>query len=245
MAKKWCLYHLPLRSGDKKSPKSYWDKTQIEAFNDRVFDLIDRVKAENRSLNLWGIVFPGSVDFRRYANRNNALPSIWFDGAIFGGPASFSKCAFSGITSFDRTTFQDIATFHGATFGAGTDHLSLFSDAEFCDGAVFDRATFAGMANFVGVRFHGRAMFARTALHAALFAGARFGDETRFDEATFSGYQSSFLSARFKGLAVFRHAVFSGHASFEDVVFEGNALFNGDPTAEGRDRAAETFPATV
>ena len=239
--KDWCVWHLPLGCGGAESPKSHWDDARIEAFNERVLDLVDQVKASDKPLNLWGVVFPGPVDFRRYAGEENALPGVWFDGGMFGGRALFSKCAFSGIASFDRTTFRDGAHFDKVTFGG----LALFSDATFCTPALFDRATFAVLARFDRARLSRGARFVRAVLHAALFAGATFGDEARFDEATFSGYQSSFLWARFKGLAVFRYAVFSGHVSFQEATFDGDALFNGDPTGEGRVRAADMFPATV
>jgi uncharacterized protein YjbI with pentapeptide repeats len=239
--KSWCVWHLPLGSDAAESPKSQWDDARIESFNERVLDLVDRVRASDKPLNLWGVVFPGSVDFRRYAGEN-ALPGVWFDQATFGGRALFSECTFSGIASFANTTFRDSAGFHEVAFR----DLAIFSDATFCDRAIFDRASFARMANFTGAKFSRGASFIRAVLHAALFAGATFGDEARFDRATFSGYQSGFFwAARFKGLAAFRNAVFSGHASFEEVAFDGDALFNGDPTGEGRALAADIFPATI
>jgi len=115
--KDWCVWHLPLGCGGAESPKSHWDDARIEAFNERVLDLVDQVKASDKPLNLWGVVFPGPVDFRRYAGEENALPGVWFDGGMFGGRALFSKCAFSGIASFDRTTFRDGAHFDKVTFG--------------------------------------------------------------------------------------------------------------------------------
>lgn len=210
----YCEFHLPMAGEDgTASPKAEWAWDQADAFNEKVFSRID-LTAEGEAADLTGVVFPAAVDFASM----EALPTICFQNAAFGGPATFGKVVFNGVASFIAATFSENAYFHEAVF---TDEAH-FTEARFSDYAFFGEAEFRDMAEFSNATFGGDAY-----CHQVVFdKSASFRQATFREGAYFPGgdWGSSFsycffTGAQFLGAADFSDRTFNMRTRFDDALF--------------------------
>lgn len=128
-----------------------------------------------------------NAQFRSYA---------YFDGADFGGIASFQGVRFTDESRFDRARFGDGAIFRDAVFAkeasfAGSSFCgdAYFMDAAFGGGVMFDSAKFDADVAFFGAQFTGSVWFDK----------ARFGGMAGFDSEPFAGAVVYFGNVQFSG----------------------------------------------
>jgi len=231
--KEYCIFHAPAECPEKQD---------VEAFNKKVFERIDKCKEDGKKCNLSGAIFPGDISFSAY-NKDNPLPAISFNYATFSGNVFCNTAVFSGYSSFNFATFSGgsefqyakfkwyssfiSATFSGhsnffyATFGGDSYFIyatfggySNFKSAKFSCKSKFFSATFSGLSSFILAKFIGKSDFIRTT----------FSGDSYFDNATFSG-DSDFRSVTFSGNSDFRDATFSGKSNFGHATFERSADF--------------------
>jgi uncharacterized protein YjbI with pentapeptide repeats len=186
--------------------------------------------------------FEASVSFlgaEFYGRSNDIGDNTSFDGAVFGGEATFDYSTFEHVafeaatfeseSSFERATVTGSCLFTGTTFEAFAD----FDEVRFQDDTSFAGVTFAGAADFRGVEFEGGAAVLED---DADFEDTTFEDEVTFREGRFRnanftgttfGGTADFERATFAEDAVFTEAVFEDTADFDEVVFDSDAEFTG------------------
>ena len=241
--KTWCPFHLPTASADDHpSPKADWNGKQVGEFNEAIFAFIDKAKAEDRTADLTGVVFPGDIAFYRYQDETSALPPIsfvraqfsgdaWFYKARFSSPARFSEVRFSGFAFFEKAQFSDTAYFEKAQFN----RAAQFAEAQFSGHAVFNDAQFRGDADFSGAPSagnggdDGEARGLGDRFHFAIFTGARFGGGARF------------TNRRFLEKTDFRGAIFSTAPEFHNCILHQDTVFPGEENFQ--DRSGKAAPA--
>jgi len=149
--KAWCHFHLPLQVGGAASEKTQWNVKQIEAFNEAIFERIDRAKAASEKADLSGVGFPAGLSFELYAR--DGLPEVSFRKARFGEKCSFDNIIFASYASFEAATFTASARFARANFST----LAKFDDIAIAGTAWSNEATFGGNARFLKARFADKA----------------------------------------------------------------------------------------
>lgn len=212
--KAWCRFHLPLQVGETGSEKAQWDVRRSDAFNEEVFEFIDRVRAVSDEVNLSGVVFPGAISFERYVK--DELPEVSFRRARFGKRCDFDRINFAGSASFKEVRFTGDA---------------WFSNANFSTLVYFDEIVVAGTAWFSGTTFGGNARFLK----------ARFGEKAYFSAAIFAKL-AEFHDAIFEQDVTFSDAVFSHAVYFRPTTFKGNADFSGSLSSKEGAECRDAFP---
>ena len=126
--KEYCIFHAPAECPEKQD---------VEAFNKKVFERIDKCKKDGKDCDLSGAIFPGDISFDAY-DQYNPLPNVDFTRAKFCGYANFANAEFSSVSIFSYAKFCN--------------HLEC-SNAVFSGNSYFDNATFQGNVHFSDTTF--------------------------------------------------------------------------------------------
>ena len=179
----WCRFHLPMHdAAGNDSHKAGWDDSEIDQFNQTVFNIIDAAidagDEGDRRADLTGVVFPDRIDFKRY-DKEHPFPHILFRHTTFSGFAVFEKTTFSSDADFAKAAFSNFADFEEATFLEYAD----FNKVAFSKAAFFHKAVFLEYVDFTAATFSVEAVFRETSFSTFAF----FNDTTFSEDADFSG----------------------------------------------------------
>ena len=172
-----------------------------------------------------GVKFTDAADFRGaefkvgvYFICTKFACDAWFSGAELT-KADFTGAEFEGEANFDRledtaitavsTKFLGDAIFHNAEFEGKAD----FTGVEFEGKADFTGVEFEGEADFTGVEFEGEAIFNQ--------------DDVELNQDDVDATETTAVSTKFLGDAIFHNAEFTGYTDFTGVEFERMADFTG------------------
>ena len=240
-----CPFHLPPDVVDGRGRmKREWGEEDIETFNNAVIQYIARAIKKDTRVDLTGVIFPGAISFKSFAEAKQELPPISFSNAKFSDHTEFTGVKFSAGTtffeahfgdsidfrnavfgdgvSFQRGQFGKSVTFAGATFGKGVNFVS----AQFGTGAKFTKTTFGPEARFMEAKFVGSVTFETAQFGKdALFIQAQLGPGSQFGEAVFDD-GLSFEWATFGDGIKFGHVRFGKRANFKGAMFGDNIVFD-------------------
>ena len=206
------------------SEKAAWpnDKQKMEEFNEEIFAFVRDAKQRGAMADLAGTVFPADISFRSFSGDDDALPTILFMQASFGGIAFFMGVSF-GADAF----------FMGVSFGGG----AYFGSASFGGEAWFQGASFGGDAWFARARFDGDADFSGSARHETQAGGQDSFFQAFFQDAEFRG-RARFNNRRFLDTTDFRKTVFTVAPEFYNCMLHQDTDFSGADFQDhrGRDR---------
>ena len=263
---KWCVFHAPLvDKNGKPTEKGEYDNSAMLSFYAQISKRHETALKERKTLNLRGVVFPGTAHF----GREEFLPHTDFSYARFGGNADFQEAEFKGSVHFQHTQFQREAKFQGAEFSYDV----IFHSAEFQQRVFFQCAKFDGRAFFQNAKFRRRANFQNTEFRhdadfdkavfrwGATFLNAQFNERGNFRKARFkeavnfgcSGNEGEadafqggvdFGGAEFKGSANFDNRKFQQATSFRNCFFQKAPRFHGCRLHQGTDFAGARFSDT-
>jgi uncharacterized protein YjbI with pentapeptide repeats len=185
----------------------------------RIYGLEEELKIVESTIEIYGSVFEGDVDF----SNTQFFKNIDFSGTSFLGNIDFSGADFSGYYAyFMGADFSGSVNFRFANFSGDVS----FADAVFSDDARFGVADFNGYTEFGGAVFSGDVSFPYANFtDVAFFYGADFSGDALFNCADFGG-DTIFRATKFNGDADFRFTKFNGDADFWTADFGGDALFN-------------------
>ena len=183
-----------------------------------------------------GVKFTDAADFRGaefkvgvYFICTKFACDAWFSGAELT-KADFTGAEFEGEANFDRledtaitavsTKFLGDAIFHNAEFEGKAD----FTGVEFEGKADFTGVEFERMADFTGVEFEGEADFTGVEFEGEAIFNQ---DDVELNQDDVDATETTAVSTKFLGDAIFHDAEFTGYTDFTGVEFEDMADFTG------------------
>ena len=181
-----------------------------------------------------GVKFTDAADFRGaefkvgvYFICTKFACDAWFSGAELT-KADFTGAEFEGEANFDR--LEDTAITAVSTKFLGD---AIFHDAEFEGKADFTGVEFEGEADFTGVEFEGEAIFNQDDVELnqddvdateTTAVSTKFLGDAIFHDAEFTG-KADFTGVEFERMADFTVAEFKGEAGFNETIFRDGAYF--------------------
>ena len=195
--------------------------------------------------------FEGKADFRGAEFEGKAdFTGVEFEGeAIFNqddvdatettavstkflGDAIFHNAEFTGYTDFTGVEFKGEAIFNQddvdatETTAVSTKFLGdvIFHNAEFEGEADFTGVEFERMADFTGVEFKGEADFTGVEFKGEAIFNQ---DDVELNQDDVDATETTAVSTKFLGDAIFHNAEFTGYTDFTGVEFERMAYFTG------------------
>ena len=205
--------------------------------------------AELTKADFTGAEFEGEANFDRLedtaitAVSTKFLGDAIFHNAEFEGKADFTGVEFEGKADFTGVEFEGKADFTGVEFEGEAIFNQDDVDAtettavstKFLDNAIFHNAEFTGKADFTGVEFERMADFTGVEFEGeADFTGVEFEgeaifnqDDVELNQDDVDATETTAVSTKFLGDAIFHDAEFTGYTDFTGVEFERMADFTG------------------
>lgn len=243
----YCRFHLPLN--DKlgiPTVKAGWQDPLSDGaltFRAAIKHQLAHARERGTGLNLSGVVFPNTVDFR-----GTAIPRSQWYGTWFHEPAVFANAKFEGAADFQNAVFQSFADFEDAKFQA----YANFQDAKFQAYAVFRDTEFRGYAGFGHAEFRHGADFSfldRTATPERQAMAAADPDRGAFHRLQFRGAllggQADFSNRRFKQATDFSGCRFGQAPKFHNATLYQDTDWQGAEFKERKGGEAERAYRTL
>ena len=194
--------------------------------------------AELTKADFTGAEFEGEANFDRLedtaitAVSTKFLGDVIFHNAEFEGKADFRGAEFEGKADFTGVEFEGEAIFNQddvdatETTAVSTKFLgdAIFHNAEFEGEADFTGVEFERMADFTGVEFKGEADFTGVEFKGEAIFNQ---DDVELNQDDVDATETTAVSTKFLGDAIFHNAEFTGYTDFTGVEFERMAYFTG------------------